>query len=171
MSVSHTRMSAERRTLCSRHVPRVPRVTRAAASASHHLLVGPSSSSFVSTRSSRPSVVAFLSSGHLDCGHSHSHALLSTSRLSRTARRQANAFTSKVTPKKRNYVKPKAGPLAVIFNPVTIIIYVFTFIKIWTNIDKTTYDKEKRMQLALLWPVLAITNANFRSALAKMVTS
>ena len=170
MSVSHQRMSAERRTLCSRHVPRVPRVTRAAASASHHLLVGPSSSSS-STRSSRPSVVAFLSSGHLDCGHSHSHALLSTSRLSRTARRQANAFTSKVTPKKRNYVKPKAGPLAVIFNPVTIIIYVFTFIKIWTNIDKTTYDKEKRMQLALLWPVLAITNANFRSALAKMVTS
>ena len=168
MSVSHQRMSAERRTLCSRHVPRVPRITR--ASASHNILVGPSSSSS-STRSSRPSVVAFLGAGHLDCGHSHSRALLSTSRLSRTARRQANAFTSKVTPKKRNYVKPKAGPLAVIFNPVTIIIYVFTFIKIWTNIDKTTYDKEKRMQLALLWPVLAITNANFRSALAKMVTS
>ena len=162
-------MSAERRTLCSRHVTRVTRITRAAASASHNILVGPSSSSS-STRSSRPSVVAF-SAGHLHCGHSHSPALLSTSRLSRTARRQANAFTSKMTPKKRNYVKPKAGPLAVIFNPVTIIIYVFTFIKIWTNIDKTTYDKEKRMQLALLWPVLAITNANFRSALAKMVTS
>ena len=167
MSVSHQRMFAERRTLCSRHVPRV---TRAAASASHNILIGgPSSSS--RSRSSRPSVVAFLGAGHHHCGRSHSHASVDLSRLSRTARRQANAFTSKVISKKRNYVKPKAGPLAVIFNPVTIIIYVFTFIKIWTNIDKTTYDKEKRMQLALLWPVLAITNANFRSALAKMVTS